>query len=122
VAARQRCEVRVSSPAFQDIAAIWDWTVEHFGNAAALRYEALIEQAIADLAADPQRPGVKQRSDLLPGLWLYHLDSSRTNLPDGQMVKSPRHLLIFRHLRQDVIEVVRVLHDSRDLARHLAGS
>jgi toxin ParE1/3/4 len=118
--------VRVSSLAFDDISDIWDWTVDRFGIAAAQRYEALIEQAIADLAADPQRPGVKQRSDLLPGLWLYHLDSSRTHVADGQMVKSPRHFLIFRHLREDVIEdmieVVRVLHDSRDLARHLAGS
>jgi hypothetical protein len=37
VASRQPCEVRISAPAFEDIAEIWDWTVERFGNAVPLR-------------------------------------------------------------------------------------
>ena len=64
--AQKPYEVRIASPAFADIGNIWDWTVEHFGHAAALRYESLIDQAIADLAENPDRPGAKERPDLLP--------------------------------------------------------
>ncbi len=116
---RQPYKVRIAAPAFNDIANIWVWTVERFGHAAALRYEALIDQAIADLADDPKRPAAKERKDLLPGLWCYHLAFSRAHVPGDQVVKSPRHFVMFRHLEPRVIEIVRILHDSRDLAMHL---
>lgn len=112
-------EVRIAAPAFEDIADIWAWSLDRFGRAAALRYEALIDQAIGDLGDDPQRSGAKLRPDLLPGLWIYHLSSSRSHVPDYQTVKSPRHFVMFRHLEPGVIEIVRILHDSSDLARHL---
>jgi toxin ParE1/3/4 len=34
-------------------------------------------------------------------------------------VITPRHFLIFRLRRDSAVEIVRVLHDSMDLARHL---
>ncbi len=116
---RQPCEVRIAAPALRDIGDIWVWTVERFGHAAALRYEALIDQAIADLADDPARPAAKGHRDLLPGLWFYHLAHSRAHLPGDQVVKSPRHFVMFRHSAQGVIEILRILHDSRELARHV---
>lgn len=119
MAGRQPHEVRVAAPVFDDIATIWDWTVERFGHAAALRYEALIEQTIADLADEPHRAGAKERPDLLEGLWIYHLEFSRTRVAGEQMVKSPRHFVMFRRIDAEVIEVPRILHDSRDLALHL---
>jgi len=67
VSERQPYEVRIAAPAFDDISDIWEWSVQRFGNAAALRYETLIDQAIADLAEDPQRPGAKPRPDLVAG-------------------------------------------------------
>jgi toxin ParE1/3/4 len=120
VTRRQPYEVRIAAPAFQDIRNIWIWTLERFGHAAALRYETLIDQSISDLADDPTCPAAKERKDVLPGVWFYHLASSRTHVPDDQAVKSPRHLVIFRHVQPGVIEILRILHDSRDLARHLA--
>ena len=84
-----------------------------------MRYEELIGQAIADLADNPKRNGTKPRPDLLPGLWLYHLDSSRHHVAEDAKVKSPRHFVIFRNLQPGILEIVRILHDSRDLARHL---
>jgi plasmid stabilization system protein ParE len=68
VAERQPYEVRIPAPVFKDIGDIWIWTVERFGHASALRYERLIDQAIADLADDPARPAAKERPDLLPGV------------------------------------------------------
>ncbi len=111
-------EVRIAAPALIDIGDIWLWTVERFGHAAALRSETLIEQAIADLADDPTRPAAKERPDVLPGICFYHLAFSRTHVPGDQAVKSPRHFVMFRHLQPGVIEILRILHDSRDLARH----
>lgn len=116
---RQPYEVRVSAPALEDISDIWGWTVEHFGTAAALRYEGLIEQAIADLADDPERPAAKHRPELLPGLWSYHLAASRTRVEGDRVRQAPRHFVLFRYLQPGVIEIVRVLHDSRDLSRHV---
>jgi plasmid stabilization system protein ParE len=40
---------------------------------------------------------------------------------DDQAVKSPPHFVVFRHLQPGVIEIVRILHDSRDLARHVSA-
>jgi plasmid stabilization system protein ParE len=93
VTERQPYEVRIAAPAFHDIGDIWTWTVERFGHAAALRYEMPIDQAIADLADDPARPTAKERPDLMPGLWLYHLAFSRAHVPEDQVVKSPRHFV-----------------------------
>ena len=108
-------EVRTASAALKDISSIWKWTVQHFREPAALRYEELIEQSILDLAHDPLRFGAKARPDLMSGLWVYHLHFSRENVPKEQSVKSPRHFVMFRHTEFDVIEILRVLHDSRDL-------
>jgi hypothetical protein len=37
-------------------------------------------------------------------------------------VKTPRHFLLYRRREDGVIEVGRVLHDSRDLERQLPGT
>jgi toxin ParE1/3/4 len=34
-------------------------------------------------------------------------------------VTEPRHFLLYRRREDGVIEVARILHDGRDLARHL---
>ena len=115
---RHPCEIRIAAPALNDIGNIWMWTVERFGHAAATRYETLIEQAIADLADNPDCPAVRERTDSLPGLWSYHLAFSRTHVADDQAVKSPRHFVMFRQLQPGIVEILRILHDSSDLTRH----
>jgi toxin ParE1/3/4 len=37
----------------------------------------------------------------------------------GEGVKAPRHFLLYRRRDEGVIEVARVIHDARDLTRHL---
>ena len=105
--------------ASQDIRDILRWSEEQFGKAAALRYEALIVQAVRDIEADPARPGVSQRPGLPPEIRLYHLAFSRERT-DGGVVKTPRHFLAFRAVASR-LQIVRILHDSRDLARHLSS-
>lgn len=103
----------------QDIRDISRWSELQFGTAAAVRYRALLIQAVRDLEADPSRPGVKDRSDLaIKGVRTYHLSYSRSRA--GQPgVKQPRHFLLYRSMAPGFIEIARILHDSCDLARHL---
>lgn len=111
-------QLLVTDSAKNDIRAILRWSLKEFGAAAALRYSDLIEQAIRDLRDDPSRPGSKERTELGTGVRTYHLLFSRDHVA-GDRVKEPRHLLAYGLRKDGVIEVARVLHDSRELARHL---
>jgi toxin ParE1/3/4 len=110
--------MRLSPQARADISKILVWSEEHFGHDAALRYAELIVQALRDLEADPGRVGVRQRNDLPTGVYSYNLVASRDRVA-GSKVTSPRHIVIFRQSAEDMFEILRILHDSRDLARHL---
>jgi toxin ParE1/3/4 len=91
---------------------------QEFGEAASVRYRALILQALSDIANDPQRPGSQARPDLLlEGARAYHLSFSR-RAAGPPRVKKPRHFLVYR-ASEEAIEVVRLLHDARDLERHI---
>lgn len=107
----------VSPAARQDIVDILLWSIEKFGAEAAERYRALLIQAIRDIEADPGRPGSKARPELDAGARTYHLASSRINV-EGERVKKPRHFILYRS-GSTGLEIARILHDSRDLPRHL---
>jgi toxin ParE1/3/4 len=100
-----------------DIQSVIAWSEEHFGVEAADRYGALIRQAISDLLQNPVRPGSKTRGDLARDAYVYHLMFSRDRV-HGQPVKNPRHVIVYRYAGKRV-EFARLLHDSRDLERHL---
>src|SRR5258708_33080171 len=102
--------------------AIMSWSLQEFGEDAALRYGALMTQALSDIAIDPARPGVLQRSDLAEGVLAYHLSLSRERASSGLgIVRNPRHFVIYRRPDQSsmTIDVLRGLHDTREPARHL---
>lgn len=109
----------LSGPAKRDIRSIIQWSLRKFGESAALRYEALMLQAFQDLAANPMRPGSKDRPELLVSeARTYHLYFSRGRV-FGAKVKEPRHFILYRKATPLSIEIGRILHDSRDLAKHL---
>jgi toxin ParE1/3/4 len=112
-------QFHVTGPARRDIAAILKWSLKEFGMNASLRYSALLRQALLDIEADSERPGSKERPELMvAGARTYHISLSRTRV-SGARVKEPRHLLLYRRREDGVVEVARVLHDGRDLRRHL---
>jgi toxin ParE1/3/4 len=89
------------SPAAQaDFGVIWDYSVETWGEDQADRYIDLIRDTCT-LLARGEREG--RRFDLRAGYLKY---------PFG------RHLVFFRKTTSG-IEVVRILHQSMDVARHL---
>jgi hypothetical protein len=81
-----------------------------FGAVGRQRYERLIEQALMDLLADPERPGVRIVADRIH----YHLRYSRRRVPPtlGQ-VGRPRHLIVARVI-DDALVVLALAHDSMD--------
>ena len=119
MAKQPRRLVRVTGAARRDLVAVMRWSRREFGEDAALRYDALLTQAFADLAADPERPGSQQRPELATGVRTYHLRFSRNRArsPLGA-VRHPRHLVVYR-LLDHALEILRILHDARDLPRHV---
>ena len=55
--------------------------LREFGEAASRRYGALIRQALLDIEADPERPGSKERREILTrGARTCHLQLSRSRV------------------------------------------
>jgi toxin ParE1/3/4 len=95
----------------RDIQEIVAWSEFQFGASAADRYGLLIRQALRDVLEEPARP------DLAPHAYVYHLMFSLERVA-GERVKAPRHFVLYRHMDEKV-EFARLLHDSRDLVRHV---
>ena len=111
--------VHITGPARRDIAVILKRSIREFGEAASLRYEALMLQALTDIEADPERLGSRARPEILiEGARTYHLEFSRTKV-SGKRVSDPRHFLLYRQFVEK-IEILRILHDARDLDRHVS--
>jgi toxin ParE1/3/4 len=104
----KKYDVRLTGPAKRDLSGLMKWTFREFGGRAALRYDILIKQALKDIGADPERPGSKERPEIMVrGARTYHLEFSR-NRVSGSKVKEPRHFLLYRHRDDGVIEVARI--------------
>ncbi len=103
--------------ALQDVVAIQDWTLTKFGELTSQRYDGLMEAALADLLAEPTRLGVRPHPAMPQGLFVYHLRFSRRK-PTRADVEKPRYFFVFR-VDADILTVLRVLHDSMDLAAHV---
>jgi toxin ParE1/3/4 len=110
--------LRLSALAEQDIEDILAHSEREFGESARLRYEALLEAAFQALLENPERPGVRLRGELGAGVRSYHLRFARERVR-SRRVHAPRHLIIFRRVERDMLQIGRVLHDAMELAAHL---
>lgn len=112
--------LRLSRLAEGDIENILAHSHVSFGEDARLRYEALIEAALHDIATDPDRIGVKQREELGRGVRTYHFFYSReSGRTEHGIVRRPRHLLVFRLTEPNIVDIGRVLHDAMEISDHL---
>jgi len=105
--------VRLTAAAEADFEEILRWTVAEFGEAQARTYAETLSAALNDITAGPTVLGAKKRDDILKGLFTIHV---------ARMGRKGLHFVMFRVGRapdQDVIEVLRFLHDAMDLQRHL---
>jgi toxin ParE1/3/4 len=112
--------LELSLQALADSEEISRWTEAHFGASAAVRYAALIAQAMIDLRQDASRLGISPLPEFGDQAFFYRLAFSRRNVPRSiGRVKDPRHLVLFRILADGSIEVGRILHESMELSSNL---
>ena len=105
--------VHLSAAAESDLEEILRWTAGRFGEAQARIYAETLSAALNELAAGPSVVGAKRRDDILKGIFTIHV---------ARKGRKGRHFVMFRVRRapgQDVIEVLRLLHDAMDLQRHV---
>jgi toxin ParE1/3/4 len=115
--------LQVSDRARADIRDIVLFSREQFGEKAAVRYSALIEQAILDLREDVFHAGTHRVPEVGQNIYVYRLSSSRRNVRRSLgRVKYPRHLVVLRVMRDDSIEIIRLLHESMELPPDLPAA
>lgn len=105
--------VRVTATAQGDIEDILGWTLDQFGELQVRAYAHTISSALQALSDGPNAVGAKARSEIASGLHTLHVARNH---------HKGRHLILFRigcDKDCELIEVLRVLHDSMDLIRHL---
>jgi toxin ParE1/3/4 len=106
----RRWRVRLGAAAELDLANILKWTSESFGARQARVYRDTLVQTIGELAGGADVAGAKARNDVMAGLLTLHV---------ARHGRRGRHFLMYRVAARRPIEIVRVLHDSLDLRRHL---
>jgi toxin ParE1/3/4 len=114
-------EYEISPVAQRQMAYILGLSEANFGVRASLRYRALIQAAIEDLANSPTRFGTAHVPELPGGYRTYHLMHSRRR---GRkiLVKNPRHIIVFRVTGESVLEIVAFLHDRMEIDRRFLGT
>jgi toxin ParE1/3/4 len=112
---RSRWTVRLTAAAEADMRDIFAWTAEHFGIEQARRYRSTILAALRDVSDGPDAIGARERPDIRPNLRSLHI---------ARRGRRGRHVILFTASEDNPqIRIIRILHDSMDLARHLpAGS
>lgn len=114
-------QYRISDAARSDIVDILRHSQVEYGDPARRRYQALILTALQSIASTPQCIGSQQRNELAPGLRSYHLNYARQQAKQSEgTVKSPRHIVFYRVANDQVIEIVRLLHEAMEVRMHLS--
>ena len=109
---------RLARPAQADLEQILATSTERWGNESRRRYAALLVAGMRHVAADPKSPLTRDRKDLLAGIRSLHLRHVRRGRRAGS-VKQPVHVIYYRVVQPDVVEIVRILHERMDPTRHL---
>jgi toxin ParE1/3/4 len=107
---RRAWTVRLSDTAESDFDDILRWTMRRFGAIQAASYGELLGTALARLERGPMIAGGRQRDEIGAGLRTLHVG------------RRGRHIILFRIGGEPdrTIDVLRILHDAMDLARHVA--
>ena len=104
--------IRLGRQAESDYAEIAQWTAKTFGAGQAETYAETVSLAIQALREGPEIAGAKTRDDIGPGIRTLHV---------ARHGRRGRHFVVFRIGGDQSIDVLRLLHDSMDLTRHIAA-
>jgi toxin ParE1/3/4 len=102
--------IRLGVEAERDFVRILQSTKDTFGERQVDVYRKTLLEAIAALEAGPDILGSIARDEIMPGLRTLHV---------ARRSRRGRHFIMYRAATGRVIEILRILHDAMDLARHL---
>lgn len=108
---------RLSRHAEVDLAHILATSQERWGTRGRRYYAAILVVAMRKVASDPQGPATRDRAELSPGLRSFHIRHARGDDPRAK-VRRPVHVLYFRAVAPNLIEIVRVLHERMEPSQH----
>lgn len=100
----------LTSYAKKDYKGILRFTRTKFGPLQRDRYKLILDQAIYDVALEPNRPGSRPRDEIYPGVRTFHI---------SKIGKRASHFLVYRVLEKDKVEITRILHDGMELDHHM---
>lgn len=87
--------------ALGDLEGLWLYSVDKWGIEQTEQYLSELEQAFIFLSENPKI--CPERQELTPPVRIFH---------------QGRHLIVYR-IKEDHISIIRILHDSMDIERHL---
>ncbi|MEY4507146.1 MAG: hypothetical protein RL297_1724 [Pseudomonadota bacterium] len=102
--------VRLADKAEHDLFDALVWTADQFGALQADDYLETLTLALEALIDGPNIVGCKVRDDIGQGIRTLHV---------ARLGRKGRHFVVFRIADAQTIDVIRLLHDSMDLAKHL---
>ena len=93
---------RLTNDAVKDLSAIWEYTYETWSEKQADKYYKLLIDAFTEIAKKPSLG--KDYSEIYPEL---------------KGLSTSKHIIFFRELDKNTIEITRVLHERMDLKNKL---
>lgn len=111
---------RLSGPAKAEIASILRTSETQHGKDARSRYRGLLTVAMRRIATEPQGRSTIDRGELLAGLRSLPIRHSRHESREAP-VGEPVHVIFYRAIEPDLVEIVRVLHDRMEPSRHIGA-
>jgi len=109
---------RVSKLAQFDLARILAASESRWGPEGRRRYATLIEAAMRQVADEPEGAATRERNVLQSGTRSLHLRHVRADSSEAK-VKSPVHILYYRSVHPELVEIIRVLHERMDPSRRI---
>jgi toxin ParE1/3/4 len=106
----KRWKIVLGREAENDLSRIAAWTIENFGPREAENYVDAILDTVDELASDPQSPRSKARAEIDADLRTLHMARSG---------RRGRHFVLYKVEGGAVVLILRILHDSMELSRHV---
>ena len=107
---RTHWRIRLGAEAEKDFAHILKHSKDNFGQRQFEIYQSTLLETLTLLENGPDVPGSAARDEIMNGLRTLHV---------ARQGRRGRHFIMYRAANDQVIEVVRILHDAMDLARHI---
>ena len=111
---------RLARPAREDIDQILATSAARWGTKARRRYAALLASALRHVATNPDGPLTKDRAAIAPGIRSFHIRHASADSAETK-VRAPVHILYFRSVSPELVEIVRVLHERMEPGRHVGA-